>query len=87
MKMTPEGVLHNLKEYESWDHSHYSLRREEAEVIIPLLEKASKKKPINHVKCPECGRRFAYGEETSYCPDCGQRLAWNGWAEEGGKKK
>ena len=30
-------------------------------------------------ECPNCGRKFEYGDETwscNFCPDCGQALNW-----------
>ena len=30
-------------------------------------------------ECPNCGRKFEYGDETwncNFCPDCGQALKW-----------
>lgn len=30
-------------------------------------------------ECPNCGRKFEYGDETwncNFCPDCGQELNW-----------
>ena len=34
-------------------------------------------------ECPNCGRKFEYGDETwncNFCPDCGQALNWE-WSE------
>lgn len=87
--MDAKSVLKNLSDYDLWEHTNYKLRKEEADVIIPLLEKAIPK-PVHvyedidedeegkqftmYVKfCPTCQQSYRF-RVPNYCEKCGQRL-------------
>lgn len=85
-------LLTNLKSWEAWDFSAFKIEKDDAEILIPILEKATPKKPLVKAadgieimaKCPNCGMYnrmnisdIQEGKHiTSYCPNCGQNLDW-----------
>lgn len=85
-------LLTNLKSWSAWDFSAFKIEKDDAEIIIPIIEKAIPKKPlIREVdemeiigKCPNC-ELYNHMDlpdiqkvehTTTYCPNCGQRLDW-----------
>lgn len=87
--MDAKLVLKNLSDYDLWEHTNYKLRKEEADVIIPLLNKAIPK-PVQVVEdgdededgrpyvmyvkfCPCCSQSYRF-RLPNYCENCGQRL-------------
>ena len=80
MKITPGAVLTNLKNW-NWDvFEKYSLRKEESDAIVDLLERDKPKMAIVHESgtyavnhCPNCDDVIAI--ESNYCSHCGQRIS------------
>lgn len=85
-------LLTNLKSWEAWDFSAFKIEKDDAEILISILEKATPKKPLVRAadgieivaKCPNCGMYnhmdisdIQKGKHiTTYCPNCGQNLNW-----------
>lgn len=85
-------LLTNLKSWEAWDFSAFKIEKDDAEILIPILEKATPKKPLVRetngseiiAKCPNCGMynhmdipSIQEGKHiTTHCPNCGQNLDW-----------
>lgn len=82
--MDVKHVLSNLKNYDMWEYQKYGLCNEEADVIIPLLERAIPMCPeIDKVEdgentfmklrvCPVCGATYNF--TPNFCKGCGQAL-------------
>lgn len=68
--MGSKEVLVNLKNFDSWDYKHYSLRQEEAEVCIAALEKDAGDVAI--IECKSCGTPLR--DYYNFCPNCGKKV-------------
>ena len=87
--MNEASVLKNLSDYNCWEFERYKLGKDEADVIIPLLEKAIPAKAtveeyhgLNEDSlpffmaigcCPMCGKEIKFSV-PNYCDECGQKL-------------
>ena len=80
MKITPGAVLTNLKNWNWKVFEKYSLRKEESDAIVDLLERDKPKMAIVHESgtysvshCPNCDVVIPIG--ANYCSGCGQRIS------------
>ena len=87
--MDAQGVLKNLTDYDSWEHTNYKLVKAEADVIIPLLKKEIPMECEVYIEdsetadgtpctteiqiCPVCHEKYRF-LLPKYCSECGQRL-------------
>lgn len=80
--MDRRGVLSNLRNFEQWDSMNYSMRKDEADVVIDAL---IEREPVYihplitfdegvKVGACECGQNVL--ETDHYCRKCGKPLQW-----------
>ena len=85
-------LLINLKDWQAWDFSAFKLEKDDAEILIPILEKATPKRPliiaVDEMEiigtCPNCGlnnhmdfkNKQKIVDIKTHCPNCGQLLNW-----------